>query len=401
MNRSEQFVHSLARSAFMALWTYPNPIGKDGSKELCDVLVVCQPNVVIFSVKEIELRTDGDQEVQVERWKRRAIEESADQISGAERRLAVVDDVTSFDGSKGVSLGALEQRVVRRVAVAIGSSGMVPLESRDYGHGFVHVFDDRTLWLLLQELDTITDFVEYLAAREELLTGGFTGTILGSEEDLLAAYLVGVHSFDELKAGNYHLRVIAGSWDDFTQRPEYQSKEKANKVSYFWDQLIQQVHDDYAHGRMEFGEDLASVEAITRIMAREPRFYRRVLSKGVIEFLGNPKNRSRLALGNSGIAYVFLKQRHALPREDRVNELQWRCFVTRDWMEQRGSPGIVVGLATEEPEVGSGFSLDLCLFDAPEWGDEQRAMAAKLREEFGMFKNPQLTHYGEDEFPES
>src|ERR1700730_2695616 len=105
MTRSEAFVYELSKSAFMPLWTYPNPVGKDPRKELCDVLVVCEPDIVIVSVKEVEIKTHGDPATQRDRWIRRAVDESVGQIAGAERRLAAIDNVTAANGGLGVSLG--------------------------------------------------------------------------------------------------------------------------------------------------------------------------------------------------------------------------------------------------------------------------------------------------------
>ncbi|MHB8461016.1 MAG: hypothetical protein ACYDA1_00065 [Vulcanimicrobiaceae bacterium] len=344
---------------------------------------------------------DGDFKTQVERWKRRAIEESAAQIYGAERRLSLTDQVLTADGNEGVDLGAASDRKLQRIAVAIGASGSIPLESKDYGSGFVHVFDEQTLLILLRELDIITDFVEYLRARDQLLTGEREGTVLGSEEDLLATYFYGVHSFDGLLDGKYGLMVIGGSWEDFVQTPEYRARKLADKVSYVWDRLITQVHTDFAAGAMEFGGDLRSIDGITRIMARETRLDRRALGKAFTDFMDDPKTESRLALGTSGVGYVFLKQKHAEPRKYRIAELHARCYVTRDWMENEGRPGLVVGIATELPEMGSGFSLDLILFDVPEWTADMRASAAKAREDLGFFKKPQYKHWSGDEFPAS
>ena len=41
---------------------------KGSSKELCDCLVVCDPDVIIFSVKGIRLTGDGDPELNWRRW---------------------------------------------------------------------------------------------------------------------------------------------------------------------------------------------------------------------------------------------------------------------------------------------------------------------------------------------
>lgn len=52
MTDSEQLVYELSRKSFLSFWSYPNPLN-DCQKELCDVLIVCDPDVIIFSIKEI------------------------------------------------------------------------------------------------------------------------------------------------------------------------------------------------------------------------------------------------------------------------------------------------------------------------------------------------------------
>lgn len=399
MNRSEQFVYKLSKAACLSLWTYPNPIGKSG-KELCDVLVVCQPDVVIFSVKEIELKIEGDTTLQAERWKRRAVEASVDQVYGAERRLTAINEVTASDGRVGVAVGPLSERRLHRVAVAIGSRGHVPLESRDFGKGFVHVLDEATIALLLSELDTITDFVEYLSARQALLMNtGLSGVLISSDEDLLAVYLTGTHSFGSLLQGDYHLRIIDGAWEGLSMDPRYLAKKNADEDSYVWDSLIGLVHEDYANDNMESGGDLASVDSVTRVMARESRLQRRGIGKAFKDFMADETIASRYVMSDSGVTYVFLKQAHSEPRERRVAELQARCFVARDTIDTMGRRGLVAGIATELPENGSGSSLDCLLLDVPDWTDTFRARAKWFREEAGFFKKPRTTHVHGDEFP--
>jgi hypothetical protein len=75
MTRTEELVYALCNRTFLSLWSFPNPVGKKG-KELCDVLVVCEPDIVIFSIKEINIKESGDLDVDIERWMQRAITES-------------------------------------------------------------------------------------------------------------------------------------------------------------------------------------------------------------------------------------------------------------------------------------------------------------------------------------
>ena len=54
--------------------------------------------------------------------------------------------------------------------------------------GFVHVLDDVTLDIVLSNLDTITDLVEYLDWKEGLVRDGVLAGCVG-EENLVALFL--------------------------------------------------------------------------------------------------------------------------------------------------------------------------------------------------------------------
>jgi hypothetical protein len=150
---------------------------------------------------------------------------------------------------------------------------------------------------------------------------------------------------------------------------------------------------------MEFGGDLDTIDKSTRVMARENRFSRRMLGTAFREFMDEVNNRARFVVSESGTGYVFLKRRHAEERRLRTIELLARCIVVRDDMERSGRSGPVVGLATEVPEPGSGFSLDNVLLDVRQWTPDLRKRAREAREKLGYFKNPRLTKRGEDEYP--
>ena len=83
-NKSEQLVYDICKKSFLSLWSYANPLGKE-SKELCDTLIVCNPDIIIISVKDIRITDSGDISTDWKRWRKRAIDASAKQIYGAER----------------------------------------------------------------------------------------------------------------------------------------------------------------------------------------------------------------------------------------------------------------------------------------------------------------------------
>ena len=159
VNKSEAFVLAVSQRSFLSLWCDSNPQGKNPSKELCDILVVCDPHVIIISVKEVEYQSEKKPRIASARWEREAIDASVKQIYGAERWLAQATRVVRKDGSPGLRLPPLENRHVHRIAVAIGGKGETIIKSGDFGKGYVHVLTQRGFEDLLTELDTITDLV--------------------------------------------------------------------------------------------------------------------------------------------------------------------------------------------------------------------------------------------------
>jgi hypothetical protein len=281
LNPTEQFVYRICRESFLSLWSYANPRGKQG-KELCDILVVCDPDVVIISVKDIQLRAGADTAVSWQRWRKRAIEASADQISGAERWLDSATAVIRSDGSMGFLLPNKVERRVHRIAVAFGSEGKAPIEFGNFGKGFVHVLDEISFSVILRELDTITDFVNYLRAKENLVEAGVQLVFLGSEEDLLAFNLHNGRSFPKT-----HDVIMIGNdlWQTFEQKGEVEAKRAADHISYIWDRLIEKFAGDVLSNNLELAPSPTQTEMALRTMAREDRFARRMLGQAFEEFL--------------------------------------------------------------------------------------------------------------------
>ena len=129
ITHSEKFVFNLCKNTFLSLWSYVNPIGKDG-KELCDILVVCDPYILVFSVKDVLFDpSKKDPAVVKDRWIKRAITESDKQIDGAIRFLNGTDFLCTKSMDR-VVLPPKERRVYIRIAVAFGSKRAIPLTLR-------------------------------------------------------------------------------------------------------------------------------------------------------------------------------------------------------------------------------------------------------------------------------
>ena len=170
--------------------------------------------------------------------------------------------------------------------MALGGAGKVSIKFGNFGKGFVHVFDEISFLSVMKELDTITDFVHYLIAKEDLYSSGVKTLFHGGEEDLLAFY---VHHGREFPKTYDCIVIDADLWSGFNAlQPEYKAKKIADRDSYIWDRLLRILSDDILHGNIEFGPDLNEAELAIRTMAREDRFSRRMLGKSFIEFLNSP-----------------------------------------------------------------------------------------------------------------
>src|SRR5258706_3388359 len=212
---SERYLQELCERSFLSLWIYPDVYSAPG-KQVCDLLVVFDNHVLIFSDKHYKFPNTGNLQLDWDRWFRGAIAESAKQIYGAERKLTTNPDKLFLDaGCKypfPLRLPSRENVCIHRIVVAhgaserckelFGGSGSLSLISASADEinvpftipqvnpqkGFTHVFDDITLDIVLRTLDTITDFLGYLSKKEEFFQSGTIISVAG-EEDLLAHYL--------------------------------------------------------------------------------------------------------------------------------------------------------------------------------------------------------------------
>ena len=92
VTEAERYLQQLADRTFLTLWSYAGVYrdqrtggGASEGKEVCDLLVVFQDHVLIFSDKDCAFPDTGDLALDWSRWYRRAVQKSAEQLWGAER----------------------------------------------------------------------------------------------------------------------------------------------------------------------------------------------------------------------------------------------------------------------------------------------------------------------------
>ncbi|HXI13242.1 MAG TPA: NERD domain-containing protein [Thermoanaerobaculia bacterium] len=394
---TEAFVNGVCRTSFLSLWSYASPQGRTAGKEMCDVLVICDPDVVIFSVKEVQPKKNVRDTVRFGRWVRGAVDESVAQIYGAERFInsGKVAHVVQENGSEGLPYPDPQSRRIHRVAVALGGDDHFPVPFGDFGKGFVHVLDKRSFDAITSELNTITDFVEYLRRKEDLFSSE-KKILLAREEDLVAIYLHGNRAFPDA-----NMLIDEGAWEQFTGKPEVLAKRKADKDSFLWDRLIERIGRDVAARNMLIDRSLADDEMGLRVMARENRFNRRILGAALRTFFeASSRNevRSRMIESLSGVGYVFLAVPRDEDRELRNMELSLRCYVARSRLE---SCITIIGIGTEQKTGESGASWDVHLLHVPQLDAGIGQKASRISDELGYFKEPRMTPLHEDEYPGS
>jgi hypothetical protein len=116
---------------------------------------------------------------------RKEVDASIKQIYGADRCLSSATHEIRNDGSLGLALPPGASRKGAPDRSRARGRGQVPHGSGDAGKEFVHVMNQESFTEVLNELDTIPDLTEYLAATEACAEGGCSIVMGGSKADLL------------------------------------------------------------------------------------------------------------------------------------------------------------------------------------------------------------------------
>jgi hypothetical protein len=160
------------------------------------------------------------------RWQRKAIDASVRQIYGAEKWLASATRVVRSDGSPGLLLPPKDGRKVQRIAIGFGCPEGGAVSSGEFGKGYVHVLTETGVHEILGELDTISDLVDYLAAKEDLAARGCAVIQTGTQADLLAWYLHNGRTFP----GEANLLYADDTlWNGLRNSPEFQRRKEPTR----------------------------------------------------------------------------------------------------------------------------------------------------------------------------
>lgn len=389
-------------------------------------MVVFGNHILLFSDKSITFNEEAELSVAWKRWYRRAVAGSAKQLQGAERWIRTHPDRLYSDRQCKkkfhVPIPDLSTMKVHKIIVANGaseackkfferSSGSLMVSShqtagddglpftlyQEIGDEFFHVFDDVTLGIVLEYLDTPNDLLDYLDAKEKLFQSGVSVFSAG-EEETLGLYLQTIvndrHGFDFDQV--HGASISEGFWEEFLTSDLLASKVKADIVSYLWDEIVKKSTSSFVDGTaIIHSETTEGSHSLYSLLASPTRFERRMLG-GKLHALQldrkGPKAASMVLLERRPttiwvllvIAEMNFPQGHPQSYDEfRRNQL---CAYVEVAMYLNPEAEQVVGLAMSGIE-DQFTSEDFVVMSRMNWNEDLEMDARYLHEEKGIFKN--------------
>ena len=380
---TERFLNDLGKNSFLRFWSWPSlfrdqgDVGNNGDgKEICDMVVVFGNNIILFSDKDVRFNTNKSIDVAWSRWARKAIKESVRQISGAKRWFREYPDRVYIDSKCSkklpVTLPKSEDIIFHSILVCHGVEDVLEsnISSRSFvidnsicdddhwdnrnpkpfhvgnlsRHGFCHIFNGHTIEMVLSEFDTVMDFVNYIGQRESLI-GSQKSVKIFSESCLVQLYY---ENYNE-KSGRrtvwtdkmVHSKDINIKKNDigiFYDSDSMRGKKAMDRVSYFWDSMIDIFTYHILNGTTEYSnfDSPEEIEPSIRVLASTSRFERRNLSESFISFYNKAKPGQRgtrlfIDPGNDKVAFLFFLLPFYRPVFSLDSYRHLRCELLRDY----------------------------------------------------------------------
>lgn len=295
---TERLLAEFCERSFLKLWSYSNP-HKDDGHELCDLLAVFGDTLFIFFDRENALPDVPDKDPQIlwDRWKRNVIDRQVRTAHGAERYIrsgkpifldanrekpfpipferdkAVIHKIIVAHGAKEACERASPQNVYGSLAITYAETegGPTPLFHVEIDkRNVIHVLDSHNMPIVLRELNTVSDFKAYLDEKARA-AAAFDYLSYCGEEDLLGHYLLNYdaatqrHVIGPKEKGQITSVMIGeGEWRDFVETDLYKNTKKEDRISYFWDELIQRTCKNSLDGTLGGNSDIARGESASQ-----------------------------------------------------------------------------------------------------------------------------------------
>ena len=388
----EQYVNELASNAYLKYWCYPNPKDEEGDKkEICDLLIAFFDTAIILSVKNYN--NNGD----YEKYKRKVVEKSTNQLFGAERKL--------FKSNRNIKINHPDRGEfifnptnyahVHRITVNVGEQfeKYEFIDTRE-NKGGINILNKESFEAITNELDTIKDLIEYLSVRETLFLENLSVQIYCSEKDLLAYYLMNNRGFPE-ECYNGKLeqwtKSCKGRWNTYLNSRSVLLKKLADGNSYFIDELIKTDVLPLEHG-----------EKIAEILMTLARFERRNIANNLFEMVGRYQGTEndfsrRHHIDENGTLFLYVYY----PPNQSSKDVDETLGHAAELYGYKFNPKRVLYLAATE-------NMRQWKFGLTEFGDTEFENLSQGQIDFyegvikniGWFSNMTMTHVENKEYPD-
>ena len=286
-NEAEDFVEFFSAQTFLKPWVFRSPKYTDDNKEFSDVAILFKDILILIEVKGNKFEPKNPQRYLASAKKRHGqLIRSSRIVVSKSKKVHFINKyfsfVTDFSNIKkiykiSVSTGPGEMEIASGEAHIDYSV----LNYDEVGRylGFynaeedIHSFTSSELIFASKHIDTLKDFFWYLDFEKKFLSNTFkskkekqsiVAVVDEHREDIISVYLLNYYWDEELnKTGNINLNKILGTTDmekadmimysatDTRQHLDddehYKEIQKEKKISYFWDNLINNVLSDYEY----------------------------------------------------------------------------------------------------------------------------------------------------------
>ncbi|MEN8272318.1 hypothetical protein [Acinetobacter sp.] len=441
-NESEKILMKLCRKSFLSLWSFANThtdedmhSTKNSAKEFCDVIVIFEKDIIIFSDKHIGFHEDKDIKTIWKRWHKKAVIKSKKQLIGAKKWIKKFPNRIYIDATclKKLPIEIPSEPRIHLVAVTRGTreaslrhyedswgshilyanidnkyiiENLMFAVDQTYLEGnFCHVFDETSLELIMHEFNTINDFINYLIAREEFFKKTKTSFILNGEEVLIASYF----NIDSSKNNNSLLSIPETSsiviYDNenlylkMTSSSSYNKYHEKVKQSYIIDDLIERFirlgdPNLVISKKKQTNQDLVLA---MNLLASEPRVNRITIADELRKSTEQAKRRTKLKFmrcfmhkeqSDRCYCFVFIARDKGSSdheyREKRIGMLHLYAVSIGIRYPQLKN---IITLGFDHPNDHAMFPTeDLLVFlnDTGEWDSEEKRKIAELESNLGI-----------------
>ena len=411
----EVILSQYAEKTFLKLWSFPSP-RQENRKEACDLIALFEDHIFVFFDKGQDEEMENDaKEVNWGRFYRNKIVKQIKTCLGVEKYIRAgkplyldkraTKPIPYLYDYKTVKIHKI--LIVHGTEIACrlyshenihGSLGMVYADKKEleqnpkfntkHPHPFlvyldkadlIHIFDDSNYKILLNEFDTYHEFKNYLVEKEKAITN-YEMMYYPGEEELLATYIQNNYTLYDKNYESFLLEE--GRWDSLKSNELYINRKKVNKISYFWDALINQVATNVLNDEVDDIKNYMENTAIYQ-MAKEPRYYRRKLSSMIYQSICSfPKTnkalfRKLLVLPSfyKDVLYVILlidiDPKQMETSDDETEEMKYRILEIMCGNVKIKYPEIdkVVGIRMSPPNFYQNCIIDFLMMSNASWDE--------------------------------